>query len=128
MDSLARLRPFRPLGRRSPTSHASPARTISPKSWLLVALFAFPWLYGGRQRSFSTTHTTAAAWASGRVIQELISAWYVHGLYTLWFAPLGLAVLYYLIPKMSGLAIQYGSKTQIAFWTLDHLRALDRRA
>jgi cytochrome c oxidase cbb3-type subunit 1 len=47
----------------------------------------------------------------------LLGAWYVHGLYTLWLAPLGLGVLYYLIPKISGLTLRFSSKTQFAFWT-----------
>ncbi len=51
------------------------------------------------------------------MIQEVIAAWYVHGIYTLWLAPLGLGALYYLIPKVSGISIRYGSKTKIAFWT-----------
>jgi len=38
-------------------------------------------------------------------------------IYTLWLAPLGLGLLYYLIPKVSGISIRYGSKARIAFWT-----------
>jgi len=82
------------------------------QSWLLVALFSFPWLFGG-----GSVLLDGKPLAGSGVVQELISAWYVHGLYTLWFAPLGLALLYYLIPKMSGLPIRYGTKTQVAFWT-----------
>jgi len=51
------------------------------------------------------------------VIQEVIGAWYVHGIYTLWLAPLGLGLLYYLIPKISGISIRFGSKAKVAFWT-----------
>jgi cytochrome c oxidase cbb3-type subunit 1 len=51
------------------------------------------------------------------VVQEVIDAWYVHGIYTLWLAPLGLGLLYYLIPKISGVSIRFGSKANIAFWT-----------
>ena len=94
------------LGRRSGHDHIAQA-------WLLVALFAFPWLYGAGSTLLSTTHPLPG---SG-VIQEVIDAWFVHGIYTLWLAPLGLAVLYYLIPKISGLSIRYGSLTQAAFWT-----------
>jgi hypothetical protein len=55
-------------------------------------------------------------------------AWYVHGIYTLWLAPLGLGLLYYLIPKISGMSIRYGFQGAGGFLDLDHLRALDRRA
>jgi cytochrome c oxidase cbb3-type subunit 1 len=89
-----------------------PGRDHVAQSWLLVALFSFPWLFGG-----GSVLLDGKPPAGSGVIQELIGAWYVHGLYTLWLAPLGLALLYYLIPKMSGLPIRYGTKTQVAFWT-----------
>jgi cytochrome c oxidase cbb3-type subunit 1 len=82
------------------------------QAWVLVALFAFPWLYA-----------TGSILLSGKplpgsgVIQGLIGVWYVHGIYTLWLAPLGLGLLYYLIPKVSGISIRYGTKTHVAFWT-----------
>ena len=61
-------------------------------------------------------------------MQELIDAWYVHGIYTLWLAPLGLGMLYYLIPKMSGLEHPVGLVRATRFLDVDHLRAVDRRA
>ena len=94
------------LGRRSGHDHIAQA-------WILVALFAFPWLYGAGSILLSSAHPLPG---SG-VIQEVIGAWFVHGIYTLWLAPLGLGVLYYLIPKISGLSIRYGSLTPVAFWT-----------
>jgi cytochrome c oxidase cbb3-type subunit 1 len=108
------------LGRRPGHDHIAQA-------WLLVALFAFPWLYGagstllsGSQVDYSSvgeaTHLVPTLPGSG-VMQGIIGAWYVHGIYTLWLAPLGLGLLYYLIPKVSGISIRYGSNAQIAFWT-----------
>ena len=92
------------LGRRTGYDHIGQA-------WVLSALFAFPWLFaagsillGGRPLP-----------GSG-VIQEVIGAWYVHGIYTLWLAPIALGTLYYLIPKISTLAIRHGNKTKLAFW------------
>ena len=82
------------------------------QAWLLVSLFAFPWLYAAGSILLS-----AGPLPGSGVIQELIGTWYVHGLHTLWLAPLGLALLYYLIPKISGLPIRFGSKAQVAFWT-----------
>jgi cytochrome c oxidase cbb3-type subunit 1 len=83
------------------------------QAWVLVALFAFPWLYGAGSTLLSASHPLPG---SG-VVQEVIAAWYVHGIYTLWLAPLGLGLLYYLIPKVSGISIHFGNKAQIAFWT-----------
>ena len=82
------------------------------QAWVLVGLFAFPWLFGAG----SILLTSKPLPGSG-VIQGLIGAWYVHGIYTLWLVPLGLGALYYLIPKISGISIRYGSKAGYAFWT-----------
>lgn len=89
-----------------------PGRDHIAQSWLLVALFAFPWLYGAGSILLSGSPLLGA-----NVIQQMIDAWYVHGLYTLWLAPLGLSVLYYLIPKVSGLPIRFSSRSPVAFWT-----------
>ncbi len=94
------------LGRRSGHDHITQA-------WVLSALFAFPWLFGAGSILLGTGHPLPG---SG-VIQEVIDAWYIHGIYTLWLAPLGLGLLYYLIPKISGISIRFGPKTKIAFWT-----------
>jgi len=93
------------LGRRPGHDHIAQA-------WILVALFAFPWLYGAGSVLLGAPRLPGSG-----VIQEVIGAWYVHGIYTLWLAPLGLGLLYYLIPKVSGISIRYGSKTKIALWT-----------
>lgn len=82
------------------------------QAWVLVALFAFPWLYATGSILLGS-HSLPGS----NVIQEMLSAWYVHGFYTLWLAPLGLGLLYYLVPKISGLGIRYASKAQLAFWT-----------
>jgi cytochrome c oxidase cbb3-type subunit 1 len=110
------------LGRKPGQNHIA-------QSWLLVALFAFPWLYATGTtllgtdlhspdfHSYDSNHSWVYPLPGSGVMQELLSAWYVHGLFTLWLAPLGLALLYYLIPKMSGLDLQWGSRAQLAFWT-----------
>jgi cytochrome c oxidase cbb3-type subunit 1 len=92
------------LGRRSDNDQIG-------QWWILVGLFSFPWLYGAG--SILLGHRLPG---SG-VVQAMIGAWYVHGLYTLWFAPVGLGVLYYLIPKASGLPLHYTSHARFAFWT-----------
>jgi len=93
------------LGRRPGCDHLSQA-------WLLVALFAFPWLYAAGNILLNSHPLPGSG-----VMQGLLGAWYVHGLYTLWLAPLGLGLLYYLIPKVSVQNIRYGSKAPLAFWT-----------
>jgi cytochrome c oxidase cbb3-type subunit I len=92
------------LARRTGNDHLAQA-------WILAALFCFPWLYGAGN--------ILLAWkplpGSG-VIQELIGAWYFHGILTLWLVPIALGALYYLIPKVSGLGIRFGDKAKLAFW------------
>jgi cytochrome c oxidase cbb3-type subunit 1 len=83
------------------------------QAWILVGLFAFPWLFGaGSILLGGRTQLPGSG-----VIQELIDTWYVHGIYTLWLAPIALGAIYYLIPKVSGLSIRFGPYTKFAFWT-----------
>jgi len=93
------------LQRRSGNDHIAQA-------WVLTALFSFPWLYAAGSILLSSTLLPGSG-----VMQEVIDAWFVHGIYTLWLAPLGLGTIYYLIPKVSGLSIRFGTKAKIAFWT-----------
>jgi cytochrome c oxidase cbb3-type subunit 1 len=92
------------LGRRSDADHIG-------QGWVLVGLFAFPWLYAAG--SILLGHRLPG---SG-VVQGMLEAWYVHGAYTLWLAPIGLGALFYLIPKCSGLALRYSGRMKLAFWT-----------
>jgi cytochrome c oxidase cbb3-type subunit 1 len=89
-----------------------PGRDHLAQGWILAALLAFPWLLASGSILLSSHRLPGSG-----VIQGLLNAWYVHGLYTLWLAPLGLGVLYYLIPKISGLPLRFSSKARLAFWT-----------
>jgi cytochrome c oxidase cbb3-type subunit 1 len=93
------------LDRRSNHDHIGQA-------WILTGLFAFPWLYAAGSILLGSRRPLPG---SG-VIQGALGAWCVHGLYTLWLAPVGLGALYYLIPKVSGVALRYGSRARAAFW------------
>ena len=91
-------------GRRSGITHLSQA-------WIVAALLAFPGLLGGGAILLASHNLPGA-----NVIQDLIDVWYVHGIYTLWLAPLALGLLYYLVPKISGLPLRYAGKARMAFW------------
>ena len=82
------------------------------QAWLLTALIAFPWLLATGAILLSSHRLPGS-----NVIQGLLSSWYVHGIYTLWLAPLIFGTLYYLIPKASGLPLRYSGKAQLAFWS-----------
>jgi cytochrome c oxidase cbb3-type subunit 1 len=94
------------LARRPGNDHIAQA-------WILTALFAFPWLYAAGSILLGSGHPLKG---SG-VMQEVIGAWYVHGIYTLWLAPIALGALFYIIPKISSLGIRHGAKIKVAFWT-----------
>jgi len=89
-----------------------PGRDHIAQAWILTALLALPWLLASGSILLSSHNLPGSG-----VIQGLINAWYVHGIYTLWLAPVGLGTLYYLIPKLSGLSIRFSAKARIAFWT-----------
>jgi cytochrome c oxidase cbb3-type subunit 1 len=93
------------LGRKPGADHLA-------QSWILVGLLAFPWLFGGGSILLGGRPLPGSG-----VMQGLLNAWYVHGFYTLSLAPLGLGLLYYLVPKLSGVGIGFGDRTKIAFWT-----------
>jgi cytochrome c oxidase cbb3-type subunit 1 len=93
------------LGRKPGADHPA-------QGWILAALLAFPWLYGG-----GSIMLTAHPLAGTGVIQGLLDAWFVHGFYTLWLVPVGLGMLYYLVPKISGLPIRFAGNGKVAFWT-----------
>jgi cytochrome c oxidase cbb3-type subunit 1 len=93
------------LARRKGADHLAQA-------WILAALFAFPWLFATGSILLGRHPLPGSG-----VVQEIIAAWYVHGIYTLWLAPIALGSLYYIIPKVSGLGIRFGSKARLAFWT-----------
>jgi cytochrome c oxidase cbb3-type subunit 1 len=79
---------------------------------MLAALISFPWLLAGGSILLASHRLPGS-----NVMQGLLAAWYVHGLYTLWLAPIGLGILYYLIPKLSAGPLRFSGKAQLAFWT-----------
>jgi cytochrome c oxidase cbb3-type subunit 1 len=81
------------------------------QAWILAGLICFPWLYAA-----GNILLARAPLPGSGVIQEVIDAWYVHGVLMLWLVPIAMGALYYLIPKVSGLGIRFGEKAKLAFW------------
>ena len=79
--------------------------------YILAALLWFPWLYGTAQIMlvFEPVRGT---------VQSLVNWWFAHNVLGLWFTPLGLAAVYYFIPKVLGKPIHSYYLSIIAFWTL----------
>ena len=85
---------------------------LYPSQWyILAALFWFPWLY--------TTARLLLVWFPVRgVMQFAVNLWFSNGLFTLWLAALGLAALFYFVPKLTNVPLHSRSLAIIGFWTL----------
>ncbi len=79
--------------------------------YLFGAAFWFPWLYAVAQVMLFRAPVRG-------VLQPVVNAWYVHGVYGLWFVPVALAAVYYLLPKILGKPIAHYYLAPLAFWWL----------
>ncbi|MBL9202046.1 MAG: cbb3-type cytochrome c oxidase subunit I [Opitutaceae bacterium] len=91
-------------GRRADMMYAS--------QWYAVAaLFLFPWLLMASQ-------AVLLWWPVRGVVQPIAAGWHVQSMWTLWLAPLALAVLHYVLPKVSGRTLPAYEWASLSFWTL----------
>jgi cytochrome c oxidase cbb3-type subunit 1 len=87
-------------------------RRLYVSQWyLLAALFWFPWLYSSAQillviKPVRGTVQAAANW------------WYARNLLGLWFTPIGMAAVYYFVPKVVGQPIYSNRLAVLGFWSL----------
>lgn len=79
--------------------------------YLLAAFFWFPWLY--------TAVQIMVIWFPAQgTVQSITNWWFGHNVLGLWYTPMGLAVVYYLIPKVLGKPIHSYYLSVVGFWTL----------
>jgi cytochrome c oxidase cbb3-type subunit 1 len=86
------------------------SRELYASQWyVLASLFWFPWLYSAAQLMlvFAPVRGT---------VQAVVAAWFAHGFLGLWFASLGLAMVYYFLPKVLGRPIRGYYLASFAFW------------
>ena len=79
--------------------------------YLFGAAFWFPWLYAIAQMMLFKAPVRG-------VLQPVVNAWYVNGLYGLWFIPIALAAAYYFLPKILGKPVANYYLAALAFWWL----------
>jgi len=79
--------------------------------YLFGAIFWFPLLYVSAQIFL---HTPAAVGA----VKAAANWWFAHNVLGLWFTPIGLATVYYLIPKVIGRPVHSYHLSLLGFWTL----------
>jgi len=79
--------------------------------YLVAALFWFPWLY-------SATQILLVFQPVRGTVQAAVNWWFAHNVLGLWFTPIGLAAIYYFIPKVIGKPVYKYSLSVIGFWSL----------
>jgi cytochrome c oxidase cbb3-type subunit 1 len=94
------------------TLHERSDRRLEPPQWfLLVALFWFPWIY-------STAHLLLTCSPVRGVTQSVIAWWFANNLTFVWMGLVGLAVIFYFVPKFAGRALHSTHLALFAFWTM----------
>ena len=85
---------------------------LFPSQWyLLAALFWFPWIY-------SAAHYLLIVDPVRGVLQAAVSAWFTGNLLGLWLTPIGLAGIFYFLPRLSGQPLHSRELATFGFWTL----------
>jgi len=80
--------------------------------WYAAAgLFLFPWL-------LSIAHVMLFAAPVRGVEQAVVASWYAQAAWSLWLAPLFLALAYYVVPKLTGKVLPSYEFAALGFWTL----------
>lgn len=77
--------------------------------YLFGAAFWFPWLFSLAQIMLFRAPVRGT-------LQPIVNAWYVHGLYGLWFTGIALAAIYYFLPKILGKPVAHYYLAPLAFW------------
>ena len=79
--------------------------------FLLAALFWFPWIY-------STAQLLLVFFPVRGVLQASVDWWYINNLSQVWFGFIGLAAIFYFLPKLAGGPLYSNYLAILAFWTL----------
>lgn len=91
-------------GRRAETTYAT--------QWYVVAaLFLFPWFFSVAQVMLLFSPVRG-------VLQSVVAAWYGQNFLSLLLAPIAIAVLYYLLPKIKGQVLPAYDFAIYGFWSL----------
>jgi cytochrome c oxidase cbb3-type subunit 1 len=76
-----------------------------------AALFLFPWI-------LSIAHVMLFSAPVRGVVQAIVAGWFAQCAWTLWLAPLGLSVAYYVVPKVTGKLLPSYEFASLGFWCL----------
>lgn len=85
---------------------------LYPSQWFVfAALLWFPWVYATAQLLLVVDPAPGA-------VQTVIGGWYAHNISAVWLSSLGLAVIFYFIPKLLGRPLHSRSQASFSFWSL----------
>ena len=88
-------------------------RELYPSHWFLLAsLLWFPWIYSTANLLIVTN------WPVRGVAQSVINWWFANNFIFVWLALVGLGVVFYLLPKLTGQPLRSKFYALFAFWTL----------
>jgi len=94
------------------TLHQRRERALQISQWfLLTALLWFAWIY-------TTANFLLVAFPARGVVQPVIDSWYINNLTNIWFGFIGIATLFYLVPKLIDNPLYSRYLAVFLFWTL----------
>lgn len=94
------------------TLHLRQERDLFVSQWLaLAALLWFPWVY-------STAQLLLIFFPVRGVMQVVVNGWFAHNFYELCLAPLGLAAIFYFVPKLLLRPLHSHGLALFGFWML----------
>ena len=94
------------------TFHQRRERQLYVSQWFLfAALFWFPWI-------FSTANLLLLGFQVRGMAQAVIAWWYSDNLLVVWFGLIGLAAIFYMVPKLAGRDLHSRYLALLTFWML----------
>jgi cytochrome c oxidase cbb3-type subunit 1 len=87
-------------------------RALYVSQWyLLGAIFWFPWIYSAANFLLVFSPVRGA-------FQSVVNAWFTGNFLNLWLASIGLAGIFYFLPKLTGRPLYSQQIAAFAFWTM----------
>ncbi|MFA6962491.1 MAG: cbb3-type cytochrome c oxidase subunit I [Opitutaceae bacterium] len=91
---------------------AGRSKQIYASQWyLFAALFWFPWIY-------SVAEVMLVLSPVRGTVQSVVHAWFAGNLFLLWFGSIGLAAIYYFLPKLLSKPVSNYYLASLSFWWL----------
>ena len=85
--------------------------TYATQWYAVAALFLLPWFFSVAQVMLNFLPVRG-------VLQAVVATWFAQNLFSLWLAPIALAALYYLLPKLTGRTLHNYDFAIYGFWSL----------